>query len=179
MSAANPTRAAIPVARPNRSGFSSRNADSSTSTGRTIVTAVISPRMRSSQIWLGWSGVIALAPGEPSFSTLCRPLFRRACGDIPCETGKEAVTESRIWRVRALMPSSSFKRVVLAGAGLALAVLLAVAVYRYLTPEPPPPAANFDPSAFVRRGSALDAPYVTTDYAVVDAMLAMAEVRPG
>ena len=77
------------------------------------------------------------------------------------------------------MPSSSFKRVVLAGAGLALAVLLAVAVYRYLTPEPPPPAANFDPSAFVRRGSALDAPYVTTDYAVVDAMLAMAEVRPG
>ena len=77
------------------------------------------------------------------------------------------------------MPTSSIKRVVLAGAGLALAVLLAVAVYRYLTPEPPPPATNFDPSAFVRSGSALDAPYVTTDYAVVDAMLAMAEVRPG
>jgi protein-L-isoaspartate O-methyltransferase len=77
------------------------------------------------------------------------------------------------------MPSSSFVRAALAGAGLVLAVLLAVAVYRYLTPEPPPPAADFDPSAFVRSGPALDAPFVTTDYAVVDAMLAMAEVRPG
>jgi SAM-dependent methyltransferase len=57
--------------------------------------------------------------------------------------------------------------------------LLAVAAYRYMTPKPLPPAPDFDPSAFVRSGPALDAPYVTTDYAVVDAMLAMAEVRPG
>ena len=77
------------------------------------------------------------------------------------------------------MPSSSFLRAMLAGAGLVLALLLAVAVYRYVTPEPPPQAIEFDPSAFVRSGSALDAPYVTTDYAVVDAMLAMAHVRPG
>jgi len=76
------------------------------------------------------------------------------------------------------MPSTKFVRVMLAGAGLALAVVLAVAVYRYMTPEPLPPARNFDPSAFVRSGPALDAPFVTTDYAVVDAMLAMAEVRP-
>ena len=54
-----------------------------------------------------------------------------------------------------------------------------MAAYRYMTPKPLPPAPDFDPSAFVRSGPALDAPYVTTDYAVVDAMLAMAEVRPG
>ena len=76
------------------------------------------------------------------------------------------------------MPSSSFMRAILVGAGLVLAVLLALTAYRYMAPEPPPPAPNFDPSAFVRSGSALDAPYVTTDYSVVDAMLAMAEVRP-
>ena len=77
------------------------------------------------------------------------------------------------------MPSSSFMRAILVGAGLVLAVLLAVTAYRYMAPEPPPPAPNFDPSTFVRSGPALDAPYVTTDYSVVDAMLAMAEVRPG
>jgi hypothetical protein len=77
------------------------------------------------------------------------------------------------------MPSSSFMRAMLVGAGLVLAVLLAVAAYRYMTPKPLPPAPDFDPSAFVRSGPALDAPFVTTDYAVVDAMLAMAEVRPG
>ena len=37
---------------------------------------------------------------------------------------------------------------------------------------------NFDPSDFVARRPKLDAPYVVTDYEVVDAMLAMAEVRP-
>ena len=76
------------------------------------------------------------------------------------------------------MASFSLLRAVLAGAGLILAVVLVVAGYRYLTPEPQPAPVDFDPSAFVSRGR-LDAPFVATDYAVVDAMLAMAEVRPG
>ena len=66
----------------------------------------------------------------------------------------------------------------LAGAGLVLTALLVVAVGRYLGEEPPPAApADFNPADFVSRPR-LDAPFVTTDYQVVDAMLAMAEVRP-
>jgi SAM-dependent methyltransferase len=41
------------------------------------------------------------------------------------------------------------------------------------------PAANtFDPSRFVADEPTLDAPYIASDYDVVDAMLALAEVRP-
>ncbi|MGZ8335714.1 MAG: SAM-dependent methyltransferase, partial [Allosphingosinicella sp.] len=76
------------------------------------------------------------------------------------------------------MPSSSFLRAVLMGAAAVLAVLLAIAAYRFLTPEPEVRSGNFNPAEFVRSRPKLDAPYVVTDYEVVDAMLAMAEVRP-
>ncbi|MGQ0559151.1 MAG: SAM-dependent methyltransferase [Sphingosinicella sp.] len=45
-------------------------------------------------------------------------------------------------------------------------------------PAPQPPR-EFDPGRFVVSPPRLDAPYVATDYLVVDAMLAMADVRPG
>jgi SAM-dependent methyltransferase len=77
------------------------------------------------------------------------------------------------------MSSRSFLRAVLAGALVVAAALLAVMAYRALTPEPPQPAGKFDPSNFVASPPRLDAPYVATDYEVVDAMLAMARVRPG
>lgn len=80
------------------------------------------------------------------------------------------------------MPSRSLPRGLLAGAGLALAVLLAVAAYWALTGDSGEPETRFDngfnPAEFVRGRSLLDAPYVTTDYQVVDAMLALAEVKP-
>ena len=74
------------------------------------------------------------------------------------------------------MASRGLLRVVLVGAALVLAGLLALAGYRWATGEPEP--VNFDPAEFVRSRPKLDAPYVATDYQVVDAMLAMAEVRP-
>jgi len=40
------------------------------------------------------------------------------------------------------------------------------------------PANGFDPAEFVRGRPKLDAPFVATDYEVVDAMLAMAAVKP-
>lgn len=75
------------------------------------------------------------------------------------------------------MPSRPFLRALLVGTGIALAALLALLAWRQLTAEPEP--ARFDPGAFVRSRPKLDAPYVVTDYEVVDAMLALAEVRPG
>ncbi|HWT13115.1 MAG TPA: methyltransferase domain-containing protein [Allosphingosinicella sp.] len=76
------------------------------------------------------------------------------------------------------MPSRSFLRAMLVGAGVVLAALLVFAAWRHFTAEPEAGApADFDPSAFVHRPK-LDAPYVVTDYQVVDAMLAMAQVRP-
>jgi SAM-dependent methyltransferase len=74
------------------------------------------------------------------------------------------------------MASRGLLRVVLVGAALVLAGLLALAGYRWATGEPEP--VNFDPAEFVRSRPKLDAPYVATDYQVVAAMLAMAEVRP-
>jgi predicted O-methyltransferase YrrM len=76
------------------------------------------------------------------------------------------------------MPSRSFLRALLMGAVVVLAVLLAVVAYRSLTAEPQQPAGTFDPADFVSEPPRLDAPYVATDYEVVDAMLAMARVRP-
>ena len=76
------------------------------------------------------------------------------------------------------MPSRTFLRALLAGAAVMVAALLAVAAYRSLTPEAPQPEGEFDPANFVRSPGQLDAPYVATDYEVVDAMLAMARVRP-
>ena len=79
------------------------------------------------------------------------------------------------------MPSRAFLRAVLIGGGVVLALLLAILAFRSFTggPEPDQQMANgFDPADYVRTRPKLDAPYVVTDYAVVDAMLAMAEVGP-
>jgi len=76
------------------------------------------------------------------------------------------------------MPSRPFLRALLVGGLVALAALLALLAWREFTAGPEPAPARFDPGAFVRSRPKLDAPYVVTDYEVVDAMLAMAEVRP-
>ena len=77
------------------------------------------------------------------------------------------------------MSSRSFLRAMLVGAVVALAAVLAVAAWRHFTAEEQPaPPPQFDPTEFVRERGELDAPYVATDYQVVDAMLAMAGVRP-
>lgn len=74
--------------------------------------------------------------------------------------------------------SRSFAGAVLVGAAIALVGLLFAWAMR--TPDGPPrPAGPFDPADFVRARGSLDAPYVASDYAVVDAMLALAKVRPG
>lgn len=75
------------------------------------------------------------------------------------------------------MFSRPMLRGVLVGAILALAVVLAIHFYRHSGGEPAR-APEFDPSSFVQPQPQLDAPYVATDYEVVDAMLALAEVRP-
>jgi SAM-dependent methyltransferase len=77
------------------------------------------------------------------------------------------------------MPSRSFPRAILIGAGIVLAILLAIVAFRSLgRDEAPKRTSEFDPADFVRSRPKLDAPYVATDYQVVEAMLAMAEVRP-
>lgn len=76
------------------------------------------------------------------------------------------------------MPPRSFLRAMLYGAGVGLTALLAFAAWRHFSAEPEAQPAHFDPAAFVRSRPKLDAPYVVTDYQVVDAMLALAEVRP-
>lgn len=80
------------------------------------------------------------------------------------------------------MPSRSLPRGLLVGAGLVLAVLLAAGAYWALTGDgrdkETGPGNAFNPAEFVRSGSHVDAPYITTDYQVVDAMLALAEVKP-
>ncbi len=77
------------------------------------------------------------------------------------------------------MPSRSFPRALLIGAGIVLAILLAIVAFRSLgRDEAPKRTSEFDPAEFVRSRPKLDAPYVATDYEVVEAMLAMAEVRP-
>ena len=75
------------------------------------------------------------------------------------------------------MPAQKFLRAVMIGAGVMLVVMLAVMMLRSPSTEPPPPG-EFDPSSFVRSSAKLDAPYVVSDFDVVNAMLAMAEVRP-
>ncbi len=76
------------------------------------------------------------------------------------------------------MRSRFLVRALAAGAGVALAVAVA---WLLLRGEPAPQAQapqDFNPAQFVRGRTNLDAPYVVTDYEVVDAMLALAEVRP-
>lgn len=78
------------------------------------------------------------------------------------------------------MPTLSFGRAVLTGALVMLAALAAVFAARHLIDREALPVrpADFNPARFVEAGPPLDAPYVVTDYEVVDAMLAMARVRP-
>lgn len=77
------------------------------------------------------------------------------------------------------MRSRSFLRALLTGAGIGLVLLVAWLLLRPGPSEPEqqlPP--EFNPADFVKARPPLDAPYVVTDYEVVDAMLAMARVRP-
>lgn len=78
------------------------------------------------------------------------------------------------------MGSKGFVRAVLVGAGVALLALAGIYLVRQATtPAPAPETANdFNPARFVAKAPPLDAPYVATDYEVVDAMLALAQVRP-
>jgi SAM-dependent methyltransferase len=76
------------------------------------------------------------------------------------------------------MLSRPFVRAILAGAFVMLAVVGAVLLLRPSTVSEIAPA-DFNPARFVRERPDLDAPYVVTDYEVVDAMLALAQVRPG
>jgi SAM-dependent methyltransferase len=78
------------------------------------------------------------------------------------------------------MKSRPFLRALLGGAGVALAAILVFLAFHHGTGAPEPqPGNGFDPAIFNRRPTNLDAPYVATDMEVVDAMLALAQVRPG
>jgi len=68
-------------------------------------------------------------------------------------------------------------RALLWGAGVILVLLLGYA-FLFRSDDVLAPRPAFDPGAFVAGRPKLDAPYVATDLRVVDAMLAMAEVRP-
>ena len=75
------------------------------------------------------------------------------------------------------MSPRSLLRAILILVALAVAVWAGLAGYRALTGEARPIAA-FNPAEFVQGRPKLDAPYLVTDYDVVDAMLALAQVRP-
>lgn len=77
------------------------------------------------------------------------------------------------------MSAPPFLRALLAGGALGLFLLVAWLVLRSGEPEPRQQLPDaFNPADFVKARPQLDAPYVVTDYEVVDAMLAMARVRP-
>lgn len=63
----------------------------------------------------------------------------------------------------------------------ALTALVGLLIWWAVRPEPGPqvaPANGFNPADFVKARPRLDAPYVVSDYDVVNAMLEMAQVRP-
>jgi len=78
------------------------------------------------------------------------------------------------------MKSRPFVRALWIGAGLALVFLL---LFLWLRPSGRPEVEalpkNFDTGQFTAGRPRLDAPYVATDFEVVDAMLGLAQVRPG
>ena len=79
------------------------------------------------------------------------------------------------------MASRSLPRLAIAGAGV---VVLGLLIYFLLFPQGPRtpairPGPDFDPGQFVQGRPRLDVPYIATDMQVVDAMLAMARIRPG
>jgi hypothetical protein len=78
------------------------------------------------------------------------------------------------------MSSRKLPRALVALAGLSLAALL---LFMFLNrpdraPEPQP-GNDFDPADFVRGRPQLDVPYIASDLQVVDAMLGLAQVKPG
>ena len=77
------------------------------------------------------------------------------------------------------MPSRPFARALAWGAGLMLLLVLAYLFLFRSGGEAPAPPRGFKPDSFVGERPTLDAPYVATDLEVVDAMLGLAEVRPG
>lgn len=76
------------------------------------------------------------------------------------------------------MLSRPFLRAIAAGAFVMLAILAGLALLRPAERQAEQAPADFNPAHFVRERADLDAPFVATDYEVVDAMLALAEVRP-
>lgn len=72
--------------------------------------------------------------------------------------------------------SRTFVRATLVGAAVMMAIL--IGLYLVRAPDVVTRPSSFDPADFVLSRPKLDAPYVATDYEVVDAMLALAEVRP-
>lgn len=76
------------------------------------------------------------------------------------------------------MRRGSFLRAVLVGALVAAISLLAWCALRPSQEDERGPANGFNPGDFVKARPRLDAPYVVTDNDVVDAMLALADVRP-
>ena len=78
------------------------------------------------------------------------------------------------------MKSRRFARALWIGAGVALLFLL---LYLWLRPpgrqEVGSLPANFDTGQFTAGRPRLDAPYLATEFQVVDAMLGLAQVRPG
>jgi SAM-dependent methyltransferase len=80
-----------------------------------------------------------------------------------------------------MMQSRTLVRALVVGAGVALAVVLAIAGYRHwgLGPGPNQAADGFNPAGFVAPAPALDAPNVASEMEVVDAMLGLAQIRPG
>ena len=77
------------------------------------------------------------------------------------------------------MKSRPFLRAMLVGAGAMLALVLAFLLFRGSSAPQPALPENFDTAQFVAGRPKLDAPYVATDIEVVDAMLGMAQIRPG
>jgi SAM-dependent methyltransferase len=76
------------------------------------------------------------------------------------------------------MPPRPIVRALLWGAGAILVLLLAYG-FLFRSDDVLAPGRGFDPGAFVAGRPKLDAPNVATDLEAVDAMLGMAEVRPG
>ena len=77
------------------------------------------------------------------------------------------------------MKSRPFLRAMLVGAGAMLALVLAFLLFRGSSAPEPALPRNFDTGQFVAGRPKLDAPYVATDLEVVDAMLGLAQIRPG
>ena len=77
------------------------------------------------------------------------------------------------------MPSRPFVRAIAWAGGVILALFLPYYLLFRPAEEAPAPRRSFDPGTFVGARPKLDAPNLATELEVVDAMLGLAEVRPG